>query len=391
MYYASVGIIALIVHVIINLDMLKKVDMASDNLMRSRYRQFLFSIIAYFLCDIMWGFFYEQRWIIATYIDTCAYFFTMVLSVLLWTRSVIAFSGNKGRLGRIFIGAGWLVFLFELMALVINIFTPIVFSFSEDKEYLPLPARYITLVMQVVLFFSTAVYSFIVVLRSTGVRKSHYRTIGFSGIVMAIFIALQMFYPFMPFYAIGCLFSTCLIHTFVGMDLSVEREKKIKLAHQKAYRDALTGVKNKLAYLEALKDIEIRLAEGSLNEYGVVVFDLNDLKEVNDTLGHAEGDEYIKEASHTICQLYKHSPVFRIGGDEFVVILMDEDYENRERLRESFENIMDENKKAGKVVVSDGMAVYISGRDESYNDVFKRADSVMYRRKQMLKSGEKPV
>ena len=391
MYYASIGIISLIIHVIINLDALRKVDKAQDNLARIRYRHFLYSIMVFYVSDAMWGFFNERHWVLITFIDTCLFFFAMVLSVLFWTRSVVAFTGNKGRLGKIFVGAGWLIFMFEIMVLFINLFTPIVFTFGEDKEYIPLPARYITLFMQMILFFSTAVYSFIVTIRSTGIRKSHYRTIGFSGIVMAIFIALQMLYPFMPFYSMGCLFGTCLIHSFVAMDLTIERERKIELANQKAYRDGLTGVKNKLAYLEALKDIEIRYADGSLKEFGVIVFDLNGLKEINDTLGHAAGDEYIKNASHIICRQFKHSPVFRIGGDEFAVILMGSDYEDRERLNGSFEKTMDENLKSGKVVVANGMAVFIPGKDESYNDVFRRADGIMYQRKQALKSSGKPV
>ena len=118
----------------------------------------------------------------------------------------------------------------------------------------------------------------------------------------------------------------------------------------------------------------------------VVVFDLNGLKIINDTMGHEAGDAYIKEACALICQHFDHSPVFRIGGDEFVAILKGCDYENREELESSFRETIDDNRKNGSVVVSSGLAVYIPGKDESYNDVFNRADELMYQRKQTLKA-----
>ena len=386
MYYASIGLIAIIVHVIIHFEALRKVKNTGENKVRLIYREFLFALLLYYTTDVLWGFFYEQRWVIATFIDTTIYFAAMALSVLFWTRSVVAFTGRKGRRGKIMIGCGWTILSFQLAVLIVNIFVPIVFSFNEDKEYLALPARYIALILQMILFFSTSIYSIIISLRSQGPERSSYRTVGISSIVMAVFIFLQSMFPFMPFYALGGLFSTCLIHTFVYKERNVEYTRNMEMANQKAYRDGLTGVKNKLAYLEALADIERSLENGTLKEYGVVVFDLNGLKIINDTLGHEAGDEYIKTACMLICKQYKHSPVFRIGGDEFVAILKGGDYERREELDASFCSLIDENQQKGTVVVSSGLAVYQPEIDSSYNDVFKRADELMYVRKQALKA-----
>jgi len=60
---------------------------------------------------------------------------------------------------------------------------------------------------------------------------------------------------------------------------------------------------------------------GEAPEFGVIGCDVNGLKKINDTLGHKAGDEYICAACKMLCEYFKHSPVFRIGGDEFVVIL----------------------------------------------------------------------
>ncbi len=386
MYYASIGIIALIVLVIINIEALRKVEKTDENTLRLTYRQYLFSIILFFLSDILWGFFYEQRWIVITYCDTCLFFASMALSVLFWTKSVVVFSGKNDRLGKILVLSGCFILSFEIIVLLLNLFIPIVFTFGEDKEYVPLPARYIGLILQMLLFLVTSVYSMIMAVRSDGMSKSHYRTISISSIIMSFFITVQMFFPLMPFYSMGCLFGTCLIHTFVNKDKDVEHSMAIGLAKQKAYKDGLTGVKNKLAYLEALAELENALESGELTEYGVVVFDVNGLKMINDTMGHEAGDEYIKSGCRIICRCFDHSPVFRVGGDEFVTILKGSDYENRETILESFRETIRENQANGSVIVASGLAVYDALTDGSYNDVFKRADASMYEQKHILKS-----
>lgn len=386
MYYASVGINALIVMTIVNNEALRKVAKTSENNARLKYRQYLFALIAFFMADILWGFFYEQRWLIPTYIDTCLFFSTMVLSVLCWTRSVVAFSESKGKFGKALVISGWIILSFEILVLLVNLFVPIVFTFREDKEYVPLPARYIGLILQMILFFVTSVYSMVMSVRSEGMRRSHYRTISVSGFIMTVFIVVQMFFPLMPFYSMGCLFGTCLIHAFIYKDKEVEHSIAIKLAKQKAYKDGLTGVKNKLAYLETLAEIETAIESGELREYGVVVFDVNGLKTINDTLGHEAGDEYIKSGCSIICRLFDHSPVFRIGGDEFVAILRNGDYARREDLVEAFKEAIDESRRNNGVVVSCGLAIYDPDTDDSYNDVFKRADAFMYENKRALKA-----
>ena len=385
MYYSSVAIISLIVHLIINNEALKKVEKTSDNLMRLKFRNYLLVLIVFYIADAIWGFFNDQKWVIPTYIDTCVFFLSMAVSVLLWTIAVVAFTENKGIFGKILVGCGVFILAFQAGILIANLFVPIVFSFNAEKEYMALPARHIALLMQMVLFLATAFYAFIISAHSDGEKRRHYRTVGFSSVIMAIFILLQMFYPLMPFYSLGCLFGTCLIHAFVYKEKDMEYGIKMEAANQKAYKDGLTGVKNKLAYLEALAELEINLENGTLKEYGVVVFDINGLKQINDTLGHEAGDEYIKSACALICTQFDHSPVFRIGGDEFVAILKGSDYEKREELEGSFRKTIDENQRNGHVVVSSGLAVYQPDNDESFNDVFKRADQLMYERKQALK------
>ncbi|MBO7452381.1 MAG: GGDEF domain-containing protein [Clostridiales bacterium] len=386
MYYSSVGIIALIVHIIINFEALKRVKKTPENMVRYKFRLYLLAIIGFYISDIIWGFFDERKMIIPEYIDTCAFFLTMALSVLLWTRAVVEFSGTKGKLGKMLVGSGWVIFLFEIIVIITNIFKPIVFTFDEYDTYVPLSARYVTLFMQMFLFLGTAIFAFVMSFRLHGKQRTSFIIVGVSAIIMTLFIELQTGFPFMPFYSLGCLFGTCMIHAFVYRTKDVEHNLEIEAINQKAYKDGLTGVKNKLAYIEALTDIETGVENGSLTEYGVVVFDLNGLKAINDNYGHEAGDEYIKSACRLICLQFRHSPVFRIGGDEFVAILKGEDYQNRDYLEGSFREIIDNNQRVGSVVVSSGLAIYTAGTDKGYNDVFNRADELMYARKKALKA-----
>ena len=386
MYYSSIGIIALIVHLIVNHDLMKKVEKTNDILARQRYRHFLFALIIYYCSDIAWGLLYEQQWITATYIDTLLVFSSMVLSVLFWTRSVIAYTDDKGRFGRHIVEGGWIIFMFEMVILVLNFFKPIVYYFDENNVYIPLPARYIALFMQMGLYLTTSISSIVIAFHSQGEKRAHYRIIGYSSTIMAIFIALQSLYEFMPFYAIGCMFATCLTHSFVYKDAIIQHYQNLAKANEKAYTDALTGVKNKYAYLEALSGIERGLEEGTLEKYGIVVFDMVGLKNVNDNIGHDAGDDYIKKGCEIIIKSFKHSDIYRIGGDEFVAVLKGSDYEHRVRLEEQFRNMIDENCGEGKPVISSGMAVYENGSGENCNEVFKRADRRMGERKKLLES-----
>ena len=132
MYYSSIAIIALIVHIIINLEALKKVEKTGENLMRLKFRSYLIALIVFYVADAIWGVLNDNKWVIPTYIDTCMFFLSMAVSVLLWTIAVVAFTGNNGRSGKILVGCGIFILAFQTGILVVNLFTPIVFSFNAQ-------------------------------------------------------------------------------------------------------------------------------------------------------------------------------------------------------------------------------------------------------------------
>lgn len=178
-----------------------------------------------------------------------------------------------------------------------------------------------------------------------------------------------------------------LIVGITNIDAQVKRDmeyaRDLSIARMQANRDALTGVKNRSAYLDVEAQINRRIREGESVRFAVVVCDLNDLKRTNDSFGHQAGDRLIKDACAIICRVFKHSPVFRVGGDEFVVVSQGHDYDHMDELMDRMRRSNARNEVDGGTIIACGMARY-SG-DASVAAVFERADRKMYEDKRTLK------
>lgn len=149
------------------------------------------------------------------------------------------------------------------------------------------------------------------------------------------------------------------------------------------YKDDLTHVKNKAAYTLAVNAMQHRIETEPDLEFAVAMFDLNFLKTINDKYGHEAGDIAIKTCCKIICEVFEHSPIFRIGGDEFVAILTGKDYENRVTLEKELFDSIKHNKQSAThiyeaVSIAYGIAVYNHEKDPHYINVFSRADNEMY-------------
>lgn len=683
MYYASFGMLSLMLHLIINHGILKKDDKAESHGGSSCYRHFLIILTLYYLSDIFWGFLDHGRIVPIIYMDTLAYFVTMSYSVLLWTRFVVEYIGREGARSKSLLYAGYGIFGFILLHLVVNFFNPVIFSYNADQGYIPGNGRYFIFAVLFLLHAVLSIYSLITSSRSTGKDRIHYRTVAVSGFTMGSFILLQTLFPLLPFYSIGCILSTSLIHVFVEEDekqdmlLKLSRvERKAKLErkktertrkekeiynhiaeglaedyeaiyyinietgryqefspsekyqsmnvpkngrdfyqetrenvrrfvhpddyafavslyykdtmlknlkgrksyscqyrimvngnpryfrfvlmlakdgkhfvlcdkdiqddvtaemtlredrkkhatfgqiaeslasnydviyyvdvrdssyvgytshniygqleiehtgedffedsrrnipliihpqnqallleimdrdrllselqdrrqfgieyrlivdgrsqhtrltarkssdsqhliigvenidaevrkereHQKALntekelarRDELTGVKNKTAYMELEQSVQSNIDNGiDYLPFAIAVCDINDLKQVNDSKGHKAGDEYIRSAAGILRDIFSHSFIFRIGGDEFAIFLRGDDYTARQALFQALRQRSEENTGLGDLpVIASGMSEYVPGADTRVSEVFERADNMMYENKRSLK------
>ena len=169
-----------------------------------------------------------------------------------------------------------------------------------------------------------------------------------------------------------------------------EEQEAARAFRDMANTDSMTGVRNKHAYSENEKIINRQIEARELEKLAVVVGDINGLKHVNDTLGHAAGDRLIKDACALICECFSHGAVFRIGGDEFVILLQGKGFDKMAESVNELNQKVESNIKEGAVVVSIGYSV-LTQEDRQLRDVFERADKMMYERKQELKSMGAPT
>ncbi|MBQ7581810.1 MAG: GGDEF domain-containing protein [Lachnospiraceae bacterium] len=158
-----------------------------------------------------------------------------------------------------------------------------------------------------------------------------------------------------------------------------------------ANRDALTGIRNKTAFDAEIERVKEGIAKGN-TKVGLAMIDLNFLKRINDTYGHDKGNAAIMNLCRITCNIFTHSPVYRIGGDEFVVILRDNDYEHFDELLDTFNKELEalaadpSLEPWERVSAAMGAAFYDETIDEDIDSLLKRADGIMYERKKEMKA-----
>ena len=667
MSYSSTGLLALILHLLINrlpLKFQKNTDVLFNRNQDevSRYSSFLWVVTLYYISDILWGILYEHHDVDALfpflYSVTIFYFIFMFMSLLMWLRYIAAYLDKRHRKSRILLCTVWVMFIAGLIYLMVNRFHPVIFSFNEHHEYVAESGRHIAYMLQGVIYFVTSLYLLINASKATGKEKTRYVAVALSCLIIEVFQILQIVDAFMPYYAIGLLIGTAVIHSFVQegekqeiatydniarslaadyeaiyyidiktgefreysaskeyASLNVPSEGKnfyketranvekyahpddvefakslyykktmlenlqgkksfsykyrimvggtarffrftvmmadkgkhfllfekdideeitaesVRLENQKksvtftriaeslaynydviyyidmasgeyisyesndhqgklrirqigddffgeaaeniekivhksdrdmiadfiqkdhllsvfeskkstsidyrlihdgvpqyyrliarkasdnahfilcvenindeitkeknalralnnekklARRDELTGVKNKTAYKELERSVQANIDNGmDYLPFALLVADANNLKKINDTEGHVAGDEYIKASANLLKDIFSNSPVFRVGGDEFVVFLRADDYIERKVLVDKLHNVVLENQKNGSgPVLAAGVSEYIPGEDSLVTDIFDRADRNMYENKQKLK------
>ncbi|SCY14251.1 diguanylate cyclase (GGDEF) domain-containing protein [Pseudobutyrivibrio sp. AR14] len=668
MIYAMVPGSALVINLIINWELFKKYGFSikgndEKKWVHVRYNYFVLAACGYFLVDMTWGILYEHKEVQAffpiIYFLTVLYFLFMLLTMLTWTRYIVAYLDRKGLRNDILLYGVWSMFTIGLVFLLLNPFHHLMFFYNEANEYVGEKGKNITFFLQIAFYTVVYIYMLYVAHKSTGRQKIRYKTVAVTSVVLGISLTLQILFALHPSYALGLIFGICLVHSFVQSSEKKEKEihdhiastmakdyeaifyidiesgeyltfaksekymsinatalekdffqeaydsidecvfpedkeyakafynketmlrnlegkrsfsfkyrvmvyekprfflftvmhdtsskhlifyekdiddelnaEKINKENQKktitfgqiaeslasnydaiyyvdianssyvnymvsnifgeleitksgddffkesienipkiihhqdrdavcdflnkdnlislldnqkdtsidyriivngkprftrmvvrktsdsthfivgvedvdaevkkqmqqlralktekelARRDELTGVKNKTAYKELEESAQGNIDHGMdyLN-FGLVVCDTNNLKQINDTLGHAAGDEYIRASARLLCDIFVHSPVFRVGGDEFVVFLRGNDYTQRHELMNQLHSQVLENKRIGAgVILAAGMSEYKPETDCFVSDVFERADKEMYEDKQRLKA-----
>ncbi|WP_034452802.1 diguanylate cyclase domain-containing protein [Butyrivibrio sp. AE2032] len=175
--------------------------------------------------------------------------------------------------------------------------------------------------------------------------------------------------------------------------LSGNMKAHINALNEQAFIDSLTHVRNNGAFLLAIEELQEQINNGSVDpNFALGEFDCDGLKRINDEYGHDKGDIYLKKACRTISDVFKRSPVYRVGGDEFFIILKNEDFQNLDFLLGRLDKVIDEiNASADEpweqVWLSKGFAIYDPAEDNIVQKIMQRADMLMYENKRERKMG----
>ena len=256
MTYSIIGILASIVLVITNRDVLWLPEDAKTAQIQRKYRGFLLAVLTYYVTDALWGILNAYRLSTFQFVDTTLYFAAMAVAVLLWTRYVIAYLESDTLFDAMLGYTGWAFFGFEIIIILINLFHPIMFWFDENGDYKVASLRYVTFCVQILMFLLTSLYTLRATLKTGGVTWRRNLTIGLFGIAMIVLIAFQILYPLWPFYAMGCMIGTCLLHSFVVEDEMEEYRKELEEALRREQFQMKELSENRTAMQEALATAE---------------------------------------------------------------------------------------------------------------------------------------
>lgn len=176
----------------------------------------------------------------------------------------------------------------------------------------------------------------------------------------------------------------------VGSIADIDAQKR---AHQelelRAQRDALTGLYNKGTVQEIIDQRLPNTPEGRLNALFIV--DIDDFKQVNDTLGHLFGDAFLADVARTLRGLFRAQDlVGRVGGDEFLIYMSDlpdqRAVRNKaEQVLQAFARMLEDQKRDYQVSCSIGVALYPLHGD-NLRQLFSRADEALYQAKRLGKN-----
>ena len=182
------------------------------------------------------------------------------------------------------------------------------------------------------------------------------------------------------------------------LQLALEAESQHQLLKELAYRDPLTGVYNRRYFDERLQQEMERMRRAKQGSLAVMFIDLDHFKQLNDSLGHTEGDRLLKMVAQSILsKLRTYDVLARYGGDEFVVILLETDAQALTSICKRILSSIDKPKEnttveraraTGILGLSIGVAILPAGVDMEAETLLEHADKALYGAKQ---SGRRQV
>ena len=230
-FYSAISFIALVIHLIINWRQLFNRREINVFPLIWVFRRFFVCLLVFFISNVLWGLLAAWKCPRLLYIDTVLFFLTMVLSVCTWTHCVVEYLELDGLPRKFLLWSRWALLAFFIAALAVNVFTGHCFRIDAQRGYIAGPLRPAALLLLAAFKTYSSGLTLFKLLHSDGALRHRSMMVFAFGLTMLAAILLQLTDPFLPLYAVGCIFGCCLLHVFVIEEEREDMHRKEMLAH----------------------------------------------------------------------------------------------------------------------------------------------------------------
>ncbi len=342
--YSVISLIAMVIQLIINFKVMFCPE--HNKIMKSgvKYSYLMRAFYIYYITDVLWGFFAGLDIIPLLFLDTTFYYVAMAFAIICFYRYIVDYLDMKDWRAKFFNFFGLGFFVIENICLILNFFVPCFFWFDENDAYIAGPIRYVALWSQVAMFAIACIITGIESFKTKSTAKKRHFAIFFFSFVMLIAILFQEAFPLLPFYALGCLVGSCILHVYVVGD-EMEEYRNLLFKEKVRFENSVYQLSNyKRAILsDALISLEANLNKDELY-YGVWKDDEGNEVSITDILDITLPCSYNK-----YLELFCRKYVNRDSNNSFFIC------SNREQLLEDFNS-------GKKEIIFDYEAKTISGK-----------------------------
>lgn len=363
-------------------DLLVKHDI---NRLERAYRLLLMWVILFCIQDAFWGYCANRAFESPTplFIASAIFHASTVVTTFFWLYFILTYMWDRIRMKYALLFIDALVVLFQMILITINFFEPIIFS-VQNGQYVTEYLRPLAFFNQYVVYLAISICTGIAVVSIKGEKREKYLSVFIFSLAPVLSGAFQLLYPEGPFYAMGYFLGCFIIGMYV---VAKERSELVKIQSMRemdkqriiSNTDALTGLFNRRSY-----ETDQKAIAPAEDNYTYISIDINGLKVVNDTLGHAAGDELIKGAAQCMSRcLGSYGKVYRIGGDEFAAIIHASDAQLRKIKMDLDETVNNwHGDKVKEISMSYGIVTKREFASISASEIAKIADERMYAAKE---------
>ena len=228
MHYSIIGILAILILIIVNRDILMNRAISLRKPVWKMYRRFLLAVLAYYSTDVIWGIFEHFKLSSFLFADTTVSFSAMAACILYWAAFIVAYLEDGSFFGRFLMLAGKMTAAVITVLSIVNIFTPVLFTVDADCVYTGLPARYAILGVQFLLLLGISAFALVAMrrLQTADQRRRRYLMLFCFGTAVAVFLAVQMWFPYLPLYTVAYMLFTTMLHSFVANEEQEEYRRE---------------------------------------------------------------------------------------------------------------------------------------------------------------------